>query len=126
MLTGFAENNHGKTNYLAVDHDTKNEEIEAKLLELIDRKDIGIILISKNIAERVRKIIVDHTEAIPTILEIPAKDHPYEQAKDTIIERAAILLWVNLQASNIWTRLKMRTKKGLMLDDLTSIFVRTV
>ena len=112
MLTGFAENNHGKTNYLAVDHDTKDWEVEAKLRELLDRKDIGIILISQNIAERVRKMIVAHNEAIPTILEIPAKDHPYEPAKDTIVERAAILLWGAYTGIEHLNSLKITNQKG--------------
>ena len=30
---------------------------------------------------------------IPTILEIPSKDHPYEPEKDTVVVRAASILW---------------------------------
>ena len=61
--------------------------------ELIDREDIGVILISQNCAERVRNIIVDHDKIIPTILEIPSKDNPYDPEKDTIVIRAAAILW---------------------------------
>ena len=30
---------------------------------------------------------------MPTILEIPSKDTPYEPEKDTIVVRAAAILW---------------------------------
>ena len=60
---------------------------------MLERHDIGIILISRNIAERVRNIIVEHDNVMPTILEIPSKDTPYEADKDTIVRRAASMLW---------------------------------
>ena len=60
---------------------------------MLERHDIGIILISQNIAERVRNIIVEHDKVMPTILEIPSKDTPYEADKDTIVRRAASMLW---------------------------------
>ena len=60
---------------------------------MLERHDIGIILISQNIAERVRNIIVEHDKVMPTILEIPSKDTPYEADKDTIVRRAASILW---------------------------------
>ena len=59
--------------------------IETQLRELIDREDIGVILISQNVAERVRNIIIEHEKIIPTILEIPSKDNPYDPEKDTIV-----------------------------------------
>ena len=40
-----------------------------------------------------RNQIAEHQEVIPTIMEIPAKDHPYEPSKDTILNRAARILW---------------------------------
>ena len=51
------------------------------------------MLISQNVAERVRNIIVEHERTIPTILESPSKDSPYEAEKDTIVVRAAAILW---------------------------------
>ena len=94
MLTGFAENDlKGQSNFLSVERNTTDDKIEAKLLELLKRSDIGVILISQNIAERVRRTIELHTEFVPTILEIPAKDHLYEPEKDPIVLRAASLLW---------------------------------
>ena len=50
-------------------------------------------MISQNVAETVRATIVNHEELFPTILEIPSKDNPYDPEKDTIVLRAAAILW---------------------------------
>ena len=94
LLTGIGERNaKGQQNFMIVDKDTSNEMIEAQLKQLIDRDDIGVILISQNVAEKVRAIIVAHEKLFPTILEIPSKDNPYDPEKDTIVLRAAAILW---------------------------------
>ena len=94
LLTGMGERNmKNQTNFLIVDKDTDDETIETTLRSFLERTDIGIVLISQNIAERVRNIIVEHTKVLPTILEIPSKDTPYEADKDTIVKRAAAILW---------------------------------
>ena len=94
LLTGMGERNlKNQTNFMIVDKDTKDEDIETVLRGFLDRHDIGIILISQNCAERVRNIIVEHEKVLPTILEIPSKDSPYEADKDTIVRRAAAILW---------------------------------
>lgn len=67
--------------------------IEAQLKILLDRTDVGIVLLSQNVAERMRHIITDHDKIFPTILEIPNKDNPYDPEKDTIVMRAANILW---------------------------------
>jgi V-type H+-transporting ATPase subunit F len=54
---------------------------------------MGIIMISQTVAERVRHVIQEHEEIIPTILEIPSKEAPYDPEKDDIIVRAASILW---------------------------------
>jgi len=51
------------------------------LRKFINRSDIAIILISQSIADVVRYIIDAHTAPIPTILEIPSKDAPYDPSK---------------------------------------------
>jgi vacuolar-type H+-ATPase subunit F/Vma7 len=38
-------------------------------------------------------VIAEHTKIFPTILEIPNKDNPYDPVKDTIVIRAAGILW---------------------------------
>ena len=94
LLTGIGEHNtKGQQNFLIVDKDTTDAMIENQLRELIEREDIGVVLISQNVAERVRNIIIEHDKILPTILEIPSKDSPYDPEKDTIVTRAAAILW---------------------------------
>lgn len=94
LLTGMGErNNKGQTNFLVVDKDTTDQEIDDQLRQLLDREDIGIVLITQTAAERVRNTIVEHEKIMPTILEIPSKDNPYDPEKDTIVQRAAGILW---------------------------------
>ena len=94
LLTGMGERNtKGETNFFIVEKDTTDQEIEETMRKYLERSDIGIILISQNVAERVRNIIVEHEKVIPTILEIPSKGTPYEPEKDTIVVSAASKLW---------------------------------
>ena len=47
LLTGMGERNvKGQTNFMVVDKETTDAMIETQLRQLIDRNDIGIILIS--------------------------------------------------------------------------------
>jgi V-type H+-transporting ATPase subunit F len=41
----------------------------------------------KQIAERIRPRIDTYTEAFPSLLEIPSKDHPYDPEKDSVLKR---------------------------------------
>jgi V-type H+-transporting ATPase subunit F len=94
LLTGLGErNNKGESNFFIVEKETTTEECEEVVRGWLDRPDVGIVLISQTVAERVRNIIVEHEKAIPTILEIPSKGHPYEADKDTIVVNAAAKLW---------------------------------
>ena len=78
---------------MIVDKEVSDSHIEEKLRQLLAREDIGVVLISQNIAERVRQVIIEHDAVIPTILEIPSKETPYDPEKDTIVVRAASILW---------------------------------
>ncbi len=94
LLTGMGERNtKGETNFYVVEKDTTDDEIEKTMRAWLERSDIGIILISQNVAERVRNIIVEHEKIIPTILEIPSKGTPYEPEKDTVVVSAASKFW---------------------------------
>jgi V-type H+-transporting ATPase subunit F len=39
------------------------------------------------IADRIRYRIDTYTQAFPTVLEIPSKDHPYDPEKDSVLRR---------------------------------------
>ena len=50
-------------------------------------------MISQSLAERVRNMIVEHQndeeKLLPTVLEIPAKEAPYDPTKDTMLVAAS-------------------------------------
>ncbi|KAL2153058.1 hypothetical protein VTH82DRAFT_4213 [Thermothelomyces myriococcoides] len=75
-------------NFLVVDAKTDNATIEAAFDRFTtERKDIGIVLINQHIADRIRNRIDTYTQAFPTVLEIPSKDHPYDPEKDSVLRR---------------------------------------
>ncbi|KAL2171716.1 hypothetical protein VTG60DRAFT_2012 [Thermothelomyces hinnuleus] len=75
-------------NFLVVDAKTDNAAIEAAFDRFTtERKDIGIVLINQHIADRIRNRIDTYTQAFPTVLEIPSKDHPYDPEKDSVLRR---------------------------------------
>ena len=59
----------------------------------LSREDIGVVMIAQSLAERVRNMIVEHQndeeKLLPTILEIPSKDAPYDPTKDSMLVAAA-------------------------------------
>ncbi|XP_002741041.1 V-type proton ATPase subunit F-like [Saccoglossus kowalevskii] len=67
---------------------TSINEIEECFKGFLTRSDIAIILINQNIAELIRHVIDQHTIPIPSVLEIPSKDSPYDPSKDSILRRA--------------------------------------
>ena len=86
-------NDRGVKNFMIIERNTTDEEIDTTLRSFLNRPDVGIVLISQGAAERVRNVIVEHEATIPTILEIPGDDAPYDPEKDTIVVRAAKILW---------------------------------
>ncbi|KAF2226199.1 V-type proton ATPase subunit F [Elsinoe ampelina] len=75
-------------NYLVVDGKTQDKAIEEAFDQFTsERKDIAIVLINQHIAERIRGKVDAYNEAFPSLLEIPAKDHPYDPEKDSVLKR---------------------------------------
>lgn len=70
--------------------DTAVSEIEDCFKRFVKRDDVDIILINQNYAELIRHVIDAHTAALPAVLEIPSKDHPYDSSKDSILRRAKV------------------------------------
>jgi V-type H+-transporting ATPase subunit F len=96
LLTGMGERNKkGEANFMIVNKDTSMSQIEAGFSKMLAREDIGIIMISQNIAEQIRNLIAEHDQVIPTIMEIPSKDVPYDPLKDTVLCKAARMLYGN-------------------------------
>ncbi|KAG9511017.1 V-type proton ATPase subunit F, partial [Fragariocoptes setiger] len=91
LLGGIGDLNKTKIpnlNFVVVGKNTTVQELEDSFRGLVKRDDIDIILINQNIAEMIRHVIDAHKQPIPSILEIPSKDHPYDANKDSIMRRA--------------------------------------
>lgn len=54
------------------------------------------------VAEMIRHVIDSHTQPIPSVLEIPSKDHPYDASKDSILRRAKVR-WVDFNYLSIFS-----------------------
>ncbi|KAI4163352.1 MAG: hypothetical protein LQ342_003087 [Letrouitia transgressa] len=75
-------------NFLVVSSKTEKSTIEQAFDRFThDRKDIAILLINQHIAEQIRHRVDNYTEAFPSLLEIPSKDHPYDPDKDSVLKR---------------------------------------
>ena len=55
-------------------------------------KDIGIILINQHIADDIRHLLNAYEQMIPTVLEIPSKEKPYDPNSDYIMKRVNMFL----------------------------------
>lgn len=67
-------------NFFIVNTSTPVSDIEAAFnLYTQERQDIGILLITQTLAEKIRPLCDRYQQAFPAVLEIPSKDAPYGQ-----------------------------------------------
>jgi len=94
LLSGIGNRDKkGKVNFLVVDPEkTKHEDISAAFKEFTSRKDVMIILITQKEAQEIRYLIKEYNQTIPTVLEIPSKNVPYDENKDLIMQRVKKML----------------------------------
>ena len=52
--------------------ETAREEIEATFQRLVDRGDVGLIIMNQPVADQIRATVAAHTLSVPMVLEIPA------------------------------------------------------
>uniref|UniRef100_A0A8C3NMW6 V-ATPase 14 kDa subunit n=2 Tax=Passeriformes TaxID=9126 RepID=A0A8C3NMW6_GEOPR len=84
LLGGIGElDKHRRPNFLVVEKETSLAEIEETFRGFLAREDVGMILISQALAEQIRPAVAAHARALPAVLEIPSKDHPYDPARDS-------------------------------------------
>jgi V-type H+-transporting ATPase subunit F len=88
LLAGIGERNENFSNFLKVTSETDTNQIRDYFQELVSNKKIGIVLISQDVAERIRETLDAYDEIIPTVLEIPSKNTPYSIEKDSIMQKA--------------------------------------
>eukprot|EP00916_Digyalum_oweni_P023791 GHVL01039417.1.p1 GENE.GHVL01039417.1~~GHVL01039417.1.p1 ORF type:complete len:125 (+),score=22.18 GHVL01039417.1:62-436(+) len=86
----------GVTNFHVIDSKMRKSDVEAIFKETAERKDIGVIMINQHIADDIRHLVDLHTAVIPTILEVPSKDHPYDPNKDSIMQRVKAYFGSNI------------------------------
>ena len=67
LLAGIGERNENSTNFLKVTSETDKLIIQEFFESLVSRKDIGIILISQDVADRIRETLDAYDEIIPTV-----------------------------------------------------------
>ena len=92
MLAGVGHRDARGSNFLVVTKNTKVEQIEEAFRSLTSRPDVAIVLINQHVAENIRHLVDDYDKLVPTVLEIPSKEHPYDPSKDFIMKRVNHML----------------------------------
>ena len=92
LLAGVGHRTVDSCNFLTVKQDTKPDTVESTFMAFTQRDDIGIILINQHVANNMRHVLRDYKQTIPTVLEIPSKEHPYDPEQDTIMQRVNMFL----------------------------------
>merc|ERR1711862_1051910 len=85
----------GRKNFLIVDSKTHRSQLEETFHEFTERKDICMILITQGCAETIRMAVDTYANSgkvVPTVLEIPSKEQPYDPRKDAIMQRVAFFM----------------------------------
>lgn len=91
-MAGVGHRTAEGSNFLIVKQDTKLQQVEEAFKNLSTRDDIGIILINQHVANDIRHVLKDYNATIPTVLEIPSKEHPYDPEQDYIMQRVNMFL----------------------------------
>lgn len=92
LLAGVGHRNAEGANFLIVKQDTQLQQVEDAFHKLSQRDDVGIILINQHVANDIRHVLKDYNATIPTVLEIPSKEHPYDPEQDYIMVRLFVAL----------------------------------
>jgi V-type H+-transporting ATPase subunit F len=85
LLAGIGHRTAEGSNFLIVKQDTKLQLVEEAFQNFSTRDDVGIILINQHVAKDIRHVLKSYTATIPTVLEIPSKEHPYDPEQDYIM-----------------------------------------
>mmetsp|Transcript_731 Transcript_731/g.881 ORF Transcript_731/g.881 Transcript_731/m.881 type:complete len:109 (-) Transcript_731:8-334(-) len=85
LLAGVGQRGARGSNFMVVDSKTSVSDIENKFTELTERDDVAIVLINQHVANEIRHLVKQYKKLIPTVLEIPSKEHPYDPEKDEIM-----------------------------------------
>lgn len=92
VLAGVGHRNAEGQNFLVVKPDTEPARISDFFKKVTEREDVGMVLINQHVANEIRDVLRDYTKTIPTVLEIPSKEHPYDPEQDYIMNRVNMIL----------------------------------
>merc|ERR1712216_511750 len=93
LLAGIGDIDGGKmSNYTLVEAKTAQSKIEDAFKCYTKRNDIAVILINQWIADSIRHVLADYDQIVPTVVEIPSKDHPYDPDRDSMYMRILRLM----------------------------------
>jgi V-type H+-transporting ATPase subunit F len=92
LLAGIGHRTANSSNFLIVTPETPQRVLEETFLAFTVREDIGIILINQHVANTIRHVLREYHATIPTVLEIPSKEHPYDPEQDYIMQRVNMYL----------------------------------
>lgn len=94
FVLGVGQRDLQGQNFFVVKKDTKQTDIENAFKKITSRNDIAIILINQHVANMIRHLVTEFVEAnvVPTVLEIPSKEHPYNPSQDPIMKSVNRLL----------------------------------
>eukprot|EP01038_Epipyxis_sp_PR26KG_P007982 gene7982-10823_t len=92
VMAGIGHRTVEGQNFMVVKPETDFKLVEEFFRTLTNRNDIAIILINQHVANDIRHILRNYTKTIPTVLEIPSKDQPYDPDQDYIMQRVNMVL----------------------------------
>ncbi|KAK2561296.1 V-type proton ATPase subunit F, partial [Acropora cervicornis] len=88
--SGITAGARGRLVAVIGDEDTCTGFLLGGIGEINAKRQKNFLVVTKetSIAEEIRHILDAYDKAIPAILEIPSKEHPYDPSKDSILRRA--------------------------------------
>jgi len=88
LLAGIGNiDNKRNSNFLVVDNKTSKSAIEESFKKFTNRADIAVVIISQHIADVIRPLIDNFVQSVPSLLEVPSKDHKYDPERDLMMVR---------------------------------------
>jgi len=88
----------GRKSFMVVDAKTRRADIVENFLSYTGRSDVAMVLMTQSVADDIRETVTEYTtsgKVVPTILEIPSKDIPYDMGKDSIMQRVKLFFGAN-------------------------------
>ena len=90
----------GRSNFISVTPNTRLSDIETAFTSYTTNPNVSIVLVTQTVAAQIRHLIDEYTKSgqvVPTILEIPSKETPYDPNKDAVMQRVKVFFGDNFQ-----------------------------